>query len=313
MDNSFLPENVKHRVSNIISRLNKKITFYVIGLIAFLFIFYFLLLSAPSDFIPGTIVRVEPGMSLRSMSSLFKDKHIIRSRVTFEFFVIIFGGEKHIMSADYLLENKLPVWQVALRIVGGIHRLVPVSVTIPEGFSVNEIADTFTSKLTNFNKARFLLGTTRLEGYLFPDTYFFSHSADDGEVIKLMNSNFNKKITPLIPEIDSSGKSEKEIITMSSIIEGEAKGDTDRAVISGILWKRIQIGMPLQVDSAPETYKTKGLPASPIGNPGLKAIMAAIHPQASSYLYYLHDKNGNIHYAKSFAEHQANIKKYLGN
>ena len=125
-----------------------------------------------------------------------------------------------------------------------------------------------------------------------------------------MSDNFEKKITPSSANY-FSGKTEKEIIIMASIIEREAKGDTDRGIISGILWKRIQIGMPLQVDSAPETYKTKGLPDSPIGNPGLKAIEAAINPQSSSYLYYLHDKDGNIHYAKTFAEHEVNIEKYL--
>jgi len=69
--------------------------------------------------------------------------------------------------------------------------------------------------------------------------------------------------------------------------------------------------MPLQVDSAPDTYKTKGLPKSPIGNPGIAAIKAAMYPQSSPYLYYLHDKSGNIHYAKTFAQHQENVLKYL--
>ena len=117
----------------------------------------------------------------------------------------------------------------------------------------------------------------------------------------------------LKPEIISSLKTEADIIKMASLIEGEAKGDADRGLISGILWKRIKIGMPLQVDSALETYKTKGLPKSPIDNPGLAAIKAAILPQSSSYLYYLHDKNGNVHYAKSYVEHEQNVLKYLKN
>ena len=69
--------------------------------------------------------------------------------------------------------------------------------------------------------------------------------------------------------------------------------------------------MPLQTDAAPETYKVKGLPKNPISNPGLEAINSAINPQNSSYLYYLHDKDGNIHYAKNFEEHKANKLKYL--
>ena len=150
-----------------------------------------------------------------------------------------------------------------------------------------------------------------MEGYLFPDTYFFLTDSNETDVINSMNGNFKKKIMPLLPDITAFGKTEKEIITMASIIEREAKGDTDREIISGILWKRIKIGMPLQVDAAPETYKIKELPKNPISNPGLLSIKAAIHPVSSSYLYYLHDKNGSIHYAKNFTEHQANIRKYL--
>jgi UPF0755 protein len=187
----------------------------------------------------------------------------------------------------------------------------PIVVTIPEGFSLNQIADTVAPKLANFNKTQFLLKAKDLEGYLFPDTYFFLNNANEGDVIKSMSDNFNKKINPLLPEIISSGKTERDIIIMASVIEREAKGDTDRGIIAGILWKRIAIGMPLQVDAAPETYKTKGLPENPIGNPGLLAIQSAIHPKSSPYLYYLHDKNGIVHYAKTFAEHQVNIEKYL--
>ena len=71
------------------------------------------------------------------------------------------------------------------------------------------------------------------------------------------------------------------------------------------------MGIPLEVDSAPETYKTKGLPENPIDNPGLEALEAAIHPEKSNYLYYLHDKSGNIHYAVTLVEHNQNILKYL--
>ena len=300
--------DVRRKMFNI-----KKIIFYATILVVSLSLVYFFFFSAPSNFPVPSVIQIEPGMSLRSISSLLKKDQIIRSRIAFEYLAIFSGGEKRIVSADYLFDKKLPVWQVVLRIVKGEHHMAPVTVTIPEGFNVNQISDTFVLNLTKFNPTRFLLKAKDLEGYLFPDTYFFLTNADDSDVIKSMNNNFIKKITPIIPEINSSGHSEKEIITMASIIEREAKGDTDRAVIAGILWRRINIGMPLQVDAAPDTYKTKGLPDTPIGNPGLKAIEAAINPQGSSYLYYLHDKNGNIYYAKTFAEHEVNIKKYLRN
>ena len=120
---------------------------------------------------------------------------------------------------------------------------------------------------------------------------------------------------------------------MASLIEKEASGEKDRNIVSGILWKRIEKGIPLQVDapflyilgkesseltksdlsinSPFNTYKYKGLTPSPIGNPGLDSIKAAINPEDSPYLYYLHDAEGNIHYARTYSEHQKNIRTYL--
>ena len=283
----------------------------IIGFFSFLCLVFFFFISPPADFPAGTIVKIEQGSTLRSVSLIFKNDHIIRSRIAFEFFVILFGREKHVVEADYYFENKLPVYEIARRVSRGEHHMAPVVATIPEGFNRNQIAEVFASKLMNFNKDRFLSATKGLEGYLFPDTYFFLNTDDDATVLSSMKDNFSKKIATVYSDIMSSHKIEREIIIMASLIEAEAKGDADRGFISGILWKRLSIGMPLQVDSAPETYKTKGLPKNPIGNPGLRAIMAAIYPQKSPYLYYLHDKNGNIHYARTFAEHVQNKFKYL--
>jgi UPF0755 protein len=203
----------------------------------------------------------------------------------------------------------LPVFEIARRIVQKDRRLASVKLTIPEGFDVSEIAESTSLKLKNFDKEKFLLEAK--EGYLFPDTYFFFSSDDEVDVLKYMSDNFERKIKQVLPEIISSGKTESAIITMASLIEKEAKGDVDRGYISGILWNRISKKMPLQVDSAMETYKTIGLPKGPICNPGMASIKAAIHPIASDYLYYLHDKNGVIHYARTFEEHKRNKLKYL--
>lgn len=278
---------------------------------AFLVLFGRLFLSASTDFKVPTIVRIEPGASLRSVSLQFKQAKIIRSRLALEALVIIYGGEKHIIPVDYLFENKLPVYEVARRITKGESHIAPIVVTIPEGFDLNQIADAFAPKLANFNRDKFLLDAKNSEGYLFPDTYFFFSSADEKDVLESMSKNFAKKISALNPGIISSGRNEKQIIIMASIIEREAKGDVDRGFISGILWRRLENGMPLQVDAALETYKKAGLPKNPIANPGLKSLQAAVHPQSSPYLYYLHDKNGEIHYAKNFEEHLQNKLKYL--
>ncbi|MFH1608396.1 MAG: endolytic transglycosylase MltG [Patescibacteria group bacterium] len=291
--------------------LPKKFSFYASLFVLFIFIFYFLFFSAPRNFPVGSNVSIESGESLRSISENLKEKNIIRSRVLFETFVIILGGEKNILVGDYLFENKISVFAVAKKLAFKERNLIKMKVTIPEGFDNLEIANTFVSKLSNFGKDKFLEQANNEQGYLFPDTYFFFSSDNELDVLDYMKSNFDKKIKEVSADIISSDKSQEDIIIMASIIEKEAKGDNDRGIIAGILWNRISKNMPLQVDADLWTYKNKGLPVNPICNPGIEAIKAAIKPTKSSYLYYLHDPDGGIHYAKSFLEHQSNIKKYL--
>ncbi|MCM2339238.1 MAG: endolytic transglycosylase MltG [Burkholderiales bacterium] len=289
--------------------LQKKILFYFLLFIVFLLFIYVLFFSVPKDFPVGKIINIKEGSSLRSLSRDLEKNNIIKSRAIFETFVIIFDGEKHIESGDYMFEDRLFVFEIAKRIANGEHNLLPVKVTVPEGFNLMEISKLFDTKLPNFDKDKFL--TKAREGYLFPDTYFFLTTDTEEEVIEYMSNNFQKKIALFKSKIDISKKTEKDIITMASILEKESKGDEDRKLISGILWKRISIGMPLQVDAEPSTYKTKGLPSSPISNPGIEAIEAAINPMNSSYLYYLHGKEGQVHFARTFEEHKINKQKYL--
>ena len=302
-------EQVEH--TSLFNMLNKNIIIFVILVVLFLVLFYIFFISPPRDFPEQTILNVSKGSTLTSISEDLKNEHVIRSKVLFQAFVIVYGGEKHIAEGDYLFENKLPVFEVARRIVKRDRHLAPVAVTIPEGFDNNEISLAYGAKLRNFNKEKFLIEAKSKQGYLFPDTYFFFTTDNEENVLKYMSDNFDKKIKGVLHDIALSGKSEKDIIIMASIIEREAKGDNDRGIISGILWNRISKKMPLQVDAAPETYKERGLPLGSICNPGLEAIQAAIKPVKSHYLYYLHDKNGGIHYAVTFAEHKLNKIKYL--
>ena len=281
------------------------------GILVILVLSNLFFLSAPGNFPTGQTINIKQGANLKSLTKELKTENVIRSRTVFEILVIVYGGEKHIAPGDYLFEKKLSAFEIAWRITKGRYNLTPIKITIPEGFDVAQIADAVSAKLPDFNKNNFLLEAKNKEGYLFPDTYFFFSTANEQDVLRYLDNNFKEKVMSIQPEINASAKSEKDIIVMASIIEREAKGDADRGIISGILWNRISKKMPLQVDSAPETYKTIGLPDAPICNPGLKAIEAAINPVSSPYLYYLHDKDGMIHYARTFAEHKQNKIKYL--
>ncbi|MEK7588608.1 MAG: endolytic transglycosylase MltG [Patescibacteria group bacterium] len=291
--------------------LYKMLFFSLSGIVLFLIIFYLSFVQAPANFRVGEIVTIEEGESLRSVSLKLKEQNFIKSRIAFESFVIIYGGEKHIIPGDYLFEKKYSVSEIAYRISKGDRRLSMVKITIPEGFDLEEISEICSLKLENFSKSKFLELAKNDEGYLFPDTYFFDSTDNEKDVYSFMKKNFDKKTTNILKEIQDKGMDKEDIIIMASILEKEAKGDADREIISGILWKRLSIGMALQVDAAPITYKERGLPKSPISNPGILAIRAAMYPEASSYLYYLHNQEGEIYFAKTFDEHRQNKKKYL--
>ena len=311
MDNYDFPGNSlpEERPKTFFSKHQKLV--WACGALALFILLELFILGAPSGFPVGKIVEIKEGASLRGVSRDFKNEKIIRSRILFEAFVILYGGERRVISTDYLFEKKLAVFEVARRVTDGRRNLAPVKITIPEGFNTEEMASIIGSKLPNFIRENFVREAEEKIGYLFPDTYFFMTADGEEEVLEAMSENYEDKISPLRPELEKIKKSEHNIIVMASLIEREARGEEDREMISGILWKRLSIGMALQADAAPVTYERRGLPERPIGNPGLKAIKASMYPKSSPYLYYVHDKEGNTYYAKNFTEHRQNIEKYL--
>lgn len=293
----------------------------------------YLIFVPTATFTQGSIIRVSRGESLMHVSEELKKNNIIASIPLFQFFVVLNGGDRSIVAGDYYFGSAQPVYTVAKHMVEGNFAITATKVTIPEGFTNSEIGQTFDKLFPYFDLTAFDELTKGKEGYLFPDTYFVSPYSDAVFLTSTLENTFTKKISTLAEAIASSGHTEKDIITMASIIEREARGDDDRDVISGILWHRIAIGMPLQVDatlgyvtkktsseltltdlasdSLYNTYTHIGLPPGPIANPGMLAIKAALVPSASPYLFYLHDNDGVIHYAKTFDEHKTNKAKYL--
>jgi len=192
----------------------------------------------------------------------------------------------------FLLLHFFPPWR-------DYYWLVPLRITIPEGYTLKDIADKL-RPFKSFDRENFF--RIAKEGYLFPDTYFLSGKETEEKIVEIMENNFRKKVGEIKPEV----------LVMASLLEKESRLTEERKIISGILWKRLKAGMPLQVDAELDTYRYKELPPAPICNPGLESIEAAKNPVESEYWYYLHDKKGIIHYAKTFSEHQKNISKFLG-
>jgi len=265
----------------------------------------------PADFPNHPFFHVDLGKSVSQIAEELEIKKLIQSPLAFKIFVRLLGGEKRLQVGTYFFKRPVSVINIALQLTNRFLGYEPVAITVYEGMSNEKIAEALVKKFPNISQKDFLEKTKNLAGRLFPDTYFFSPFDTVDDVIYEMNQNFNEQISSLRVGILISGKPLSQILTMASLIEREAKTDKDRHLVSGILWKRIAIGMPLQVDVAKETYKQRGLPSVPIANPGLASIEAAIHPEASPYLYYLTGRDGKMYYAKTFAGHKKNRQLYL--
>ncbi|MBU6430751.1 MAG: endolytic transglycosylase MltG [Patescibacteria group bacterium] len=315
---------------------NKKyLAVIVFVLFALMFIFYYFFIRPPVDFPSNAIYSVEENRALSEIASDARKNHLIKSALAFKILTALFSGNKGIISGDYVLHKKENVFQIAQRFAKGDYRLSVVKVTIPEGFNIYEIAELLSEKdeLRNFNQQEFIRLAENKEGYLYPDTYYFLPNVKAKQIIDTMEKNFTKKIAPIQKDINKFGRPFKEILTMASILEKEVRTDDDRRIVAGIFWKRIKMRMPLQVDavfryinprkegvinrddlkidSPYNTYLNKGLPPGPISNPSLDAIIAAINPKETKYLYYLSDKKGVTHFAGTLEEHNNNVNRYL--
>jgi len=311
---------------------NKKSDILILFFLFLVFIFLYLA-SSPQTFPAGLIVNIEEGANLTEISQSLMEKSVIKSPLLLDLSIRFFAEDTSVVAGDYLFSKPISVFGVAKKITQGDFGFVPIKVTIVEGTTISEMAKFFEEKLPEFNSERFMELAEGQEGYLFPDTYSFSPNAKEDQILKEMRGNFDKKISSMQEEIDASGKSLNDIVIMASIVEEEAAKEEDRKIISGILWNRIKIDMPLQVDatflyingkntynlthddldidSPYNTYRYKGLPVGPISNPSLSALKAAAVPEKSEYLFYLSDQEGNIHYAFDFDEHKKNKQLYM--
>lgn len=263
-----------------------------------LVIFY---ISLYSSLKKDVIIHITKNESIQETVQLLKDNDVIDQPKTFLLLLKVF--DLNIKTGDYLFLKGSTLPKVFLQLALNDHNIDPIKVTIREGLDNEQISRVIKKQNLNFNEELFLEKTKGLQGKLFPDTYFFYPMTTVEEIILEMNLNFKNKTKNLSLSSDE--------LVMASILEGEANGDKDNKIISGILWKRLGIGMPLQVDVDKSTYHNKGLPDYPLNNPGLSSIKAAIDPRETNYLYYLHDNGGNVHYASNYEDHKKNIKLYL--
>lgn len=294
------------------------------------------------------IFVIKRGETVDSIArNLYKEK-LIKNPFGFKVLVLYLGIAKKIQAGDFRLSQAMSAEEIAKELT---HGTLDVWVTIPEGLRKEEIALILKSKI-GIKVDDFIDKAQEEEGFLFPDTYLIPRNADSKMIINIMTKNFQKRTKNFFDteklkreDLKINGLSLKELITLASIIEREAKYKEDQKLVSSILYNRLEIGMKLDVDATVQyaladkkcvqkrekcnywpsnlteedlkidspynTYLYNGLPPAPICNPGVSAILASLSPKKTDFLFYISDKNGKIHPARNFQEHQENIRRYL--
>ncbi len=255
-------------------------------------------------------------------------------------------GNKYQAGRFYLAKN-LTIPEVAEKLTQA--EVAKITVVFPEGFTVQEM-DARLARLgliqenefkncvfetCNFSEYDFLpTERDKLEGFFFPDTYFvYPQSFELENFAKQMIDNFQNRTQKFWPDIEKNGRNLTDTIIMASILEKETRTGTERPMVADIFWRRLDNGISLgadatvrfftgnkegdityedlQEDNPYNTRKHRGLTPTAICNPGLESIKATIYPKSNAYWYFLHDNSGEIHYAESLLEHNANKRKYL--
>jgi len=289
--------------------------------------------TPPADFTGEALLEVTSGMSVRDIAAQAENQGIIRSRV-FLYAILTYSYDPtKIYAGTYLFSQPASVFEVAKKLADQDIEKKLTRVTLPEGITASTIATIASDALPDFNTQEYLSLTHNLEGYLFPETYFVPQTYTAEDFLALQRKTYEEALAPLRPEIDAHPLSEYEILILASIVEREANDENSMNMVSGILQNRLDIGMALQADASLEyilnkplseltaedlkidspynTYRNKGLVPTPIGNPGIMAIKAVLHPTPSENYYYITDPKGNFHYAETFVAHNKNIEKYL--
>jgi len=288
---------------------------------------------APSSFPQHKVISIPKNTYLSQAAKILAEENVIRSEMLFKVYALFTSGHRQVQAGDYLFDAPQSALRVAYRMTHGEQDLPQISITLYEGMTAREMATQIKKNIPSFDDKTFYDIAKSYEGYLFPDTYFFYENVTPAQVLTTLRDNFNQKIKTALLDIQAFGKPLNEVIEMASIVEREATSTADRKVIAGVLWKRIDIGMALQVDppfyyilgkgslqltvkdmamnSPYNLYTHKGLPPTPISNPGLDAILATVNPKKSNFLFFLADNRGVIHYAETNDGHVANKSKYL--
>lgn len=277
--------------------------------------------------------EIKQGTSTFAIGKQLKDEGLISS--PFAFYVFSKSTGKAVQAGYYKVSSKMNMGEIINKFING--DVDALSVTIPEGYRVLQIAKLFEEK-AEIDANSFVASAIGTEGTLFPDTYVFPNNLEPAKIVRIMRDNYDKRTKGLGVNGDD--------LIIASIVEREALNDDERARIAAVYQNRVDRGMLLQADPTVQyaidsskylesesvdfdfwapitkadyqntvspfnTYLQKGLPPAPICNPGLKSIQAALNPEKDfGYLFFFHDKDQNIQFSNTYEEHMQKIQEF---
>ena len=304
--------------------------------ITILIIFVTSMLSVNNREVNSSVITIEKGMSLNSVSNLLLENEIIVNQNIFKLKVITRGLASKIPTGRFLINGKIS----DAILIDLIFNKGPIKLklTIPEGSQSKNLFQDINALLNtdyDFNKyfnstdilEQYKVDASSLEGYLYPDTYYLYHDSSPGEIIDILLSEFWKKFDENLQDrANQLGFSVHEVVTLASIIEGEAMLDSERSTISSVYHNRLKINMKLQADptiqyiipgppktlsnrdlrikSDYNTYQNYGLPPGPINNPGIASIKAALYPEDTNFLFFVAQGDGSHAFTTNEKDHE---------
>lgn len=298
---------------------------------------------SPAQQPPAQIVVIPEGSSYQQAASLLKREHLIRSRAGSILLGKSKAADRRIHPGEYELNAAMSAEQILTKLLTG--RVVLHPITIPEGFTMTQIGQLL-GQLNITDMAEFLrlardaefiqsldIQAASLEGYLFPETYYFARETKAKDVIRTLVDGVRQVWTPdLQAQAKRLNLTLHEVLTLASVVEKETGVQEERGLIAAVFHNRLRRRIPLQSDptviyglpafdgnlrkrdlSSPNpynTYRIQGLPPGPIASPGLHSIRAALFPTQASYLYFVSRNDGTHHFSSSLEEHNRAVERF---
>ena len=298
----------------------------------------------------GIVVEIPQGSTTNTISDILYKNNLIKNKAMFKISVKLSNKAQQFKAGKYLFNQTYSNKQIINDLSLGKIYNDGIKITIPEGSTSREIVsilvdkklgneDSYEALISNpkefYNDFKFLEedDITSLEGFLYPSTYYFDENSSEKEVLSTMLSQFNKVYTNKLRDRQKElNMTTEQVLNLASIVEKEAILDKDRPIIASVFYNRLEIGMPLQsdatiqyifkerkkivtykdleIDSPYNSYKNKGLPPTPISNPGIESIKATLYPEKTDYLYFVAKMDGGNNYSKNYEDHLKYVKEY---